>query len=90
MADDVWHWCEKTGVYGRTVTVKVKYADFRQVTRSRSFAAPVASREQLHEASLELVRSVYPLVTGVRLVGVTLSNFDADDDRQFSLQLPPA
>lgn len=90
MADDVWHWCEKTGVYGRTVTVKVKYADFHQITRSRSFAAPVHSREQLHEASLELLRSVYPLVIGVRLVGVTLSNFDADDDRQFSLQLPPA
>ena len=36
-ADDVWAWCEKTGAFGRTVTVKVKFADFHQVTRSRSF-----------------------------------------------------
>jgi DNA polymerase-4 len=30
MADDVWAWCEKTGERGRTVTVKVKWADFQQ------------------------------------------------------------
>src|SRR5580698_8779297 len=36
MADDVWAWCEKTGERGRTVTVKIKWADFQQSTRSRS------------------------------------------------------
>src|SRR6516225_9403344 len=36
MAADVWEWCEKARAFGRTVTVKVKFADFRQVTRSRS------------------------------------------------------
>ena len=39
MAADVWAWCEKAEAFGRTVTVKVKFADFRQVTRSRSFPA---------------------------------------------------
>ena len=29
MADDVWAWCEKAKAFGRTVTVKVKFADFR-------------------------------------------------------------
>jgi DNA polymerase-4 len=28
MADDVWAWCEKARSFGRTVTVKVKFADF--------------------------------------------------------------
>ena len=31
LANDVWDWCEKAEAYGRTVTVKVKFADFRQV-----------------------------------------------------------
>src|ERR1700744_1567057 len=39
MADDVWAWCERTSAFGRGVTVKVKYADFRIVTRSRTFGA---------------------------------------------------
>jgi DNA polymerase-4 len=75
MADDVWAWCEKTGARARTVTVKIKRADFQQATRSRSLPTPVASRAQLHEVSLGLIRSVLPAAKGIRLVGVTLSNF---------------
>ena len=75
MADDVWAWCEKTGGRGRTVTVKIKWSDFQQSTRSQSLPSPVADRATLHEASLGLIRSVFPPATGIRLVGVTLSNF---------------
>jgi DNA polymerase-4 len=76
MADDVWAWCEKTGSRGRTVTVKVKWGDFQQSTRSRSLSEPIASRAALHDLSLLLVRSLYPLTRGVRLVGVSLSNLE--------------
>ena len=75
MANDVWAWCQKRNSLGRTVTVKIKWADFRQTTRSKSFPIPVDSRAGLHNASLALVRSVFPPAKGVRLVGVTLSNF---------------
>ncbi len=75
MADDVWDWCESTARRGRCVTVKVKWSDFQQCTRSRSLPAAVNSRSALHAASLALVRSVFPPRKGVRLVGVTLSNF---------------
>ena len=75
MADDVWAWCEKSSQRGRTVTVKIKWADFQQSTRSQSFPLPVDSRAMLHAASLGLIRSVFPPPKGVRLVGVTLSNF---------------
>jgi DNA polymerase-4 len=34
--DKVWRHCESTGARGRTVTLKVKYTDFQQITRSRS------------------------------------------------------
>ncbi|HEX3430678.1 MAG TPA: DNA polymerase IV [Rhizomicrobium sp.] len=76
MADDVWRWCEKTRSFGRTITVKIKYADFRQATRSRTLPTPVASRALLHAVSRTLVRSVFPPAIGIRLVGVTMSGFD--------------
>jgi DNA polymerase-4 len=76
MADDVWAWCESTRAFGRTVTVKVKFADFQQVTRSRSYPGAVTRQAQLRQASLDLIRSVFPPGKGVRLVGVTVSNFE--------------
>jgi DNA polymerase-4 len=76
IADEVWAWCEKANAFGRTVTVKVKFADFRQVTRSRSFSVAIARRDLLQRASVELVRMLLPTVKGVRLLGVTVSNFD--------------
>jgi DNA polymerase-4 len=75
MADEVWIWCKKAKAFGRTVTVKVKFADFHQVTRSRSFKGRVTSHDLLRQTSLELIRSLFPPSQGVRLVGVTMSNF---------------
>ena len=77
MANDVWAWCEEAGSRGRTVTVKIKWADFQQSTRSRSMDAPIETRDRLHEVALDLIRSVFPPPKGIRLVGVTLSNFRA-------------
>jgi len=90
MADDVWAWCEKTGRRGRTVTVKVKWADFQNTTRSRTLAHLVTSREQLHAASLALIETVLPAAKGIRLVGVTLSGFAGAEDTEAreSLLLP--
>ncbi|CAN5500485.1 DNA polymerase IV [soil metagenome] len=76
MADDVWEWCEKRQAFGRTVTVKVKYGDFQQITRSRSFPEIVATQEGLRAATQALIRSVLPTEKGIRLVGVTVSNFE--------------
>lgn len=75
MADEVWDWCAKAQSFGRTVTVKIKYQDFQQITRSRTQPALVDSRDKLQEASIALVRSVLPTEKGIRLVGVTVSNF---------------
>ena len=90
MADDVWAWCEKTGRRGRTVTVKVKWADFQNTTRSRTLAQLVQTRDQLRAAGLALVETVLPAPKGIRLVGVTLSGFpDAEDTgARESLLLP--
>jgi DNA polymerase IV len=79
MADEVWTWCEKARMFGRTVTVKIKYADFQQATRSRTVSTPVRSRTALHAISLGLVRLVYPPAKGIRLLGVTVSGFETEE-----------
>ena len=47
MLDEAWAYCEKSGITGRTVTVKVKYADFQIVTRSHTGTAPFISNISL-------------------------------------------
>jgi len=66
--------CESARIVGRTVTLKVKYADFRQITRRSTVAAPIASRPALEAAALALLRPLFPCEKGVRLLGVTLSS----------------
>ena len=77
MADDVWAWCEKANARGRTVTVKIKWSDFQISTRSRSMQMTIQTREKLRQLALDLIRSAFPPPKGIRLVGVTLSNFQA-------------
>jgi DNA polymerase-4 len=79
MADDVANWCAQRQMFGRTVTVKAKFADFRQVTRSRTSPAAVTDAEQLRATAIDLIRTLYPVQLGIRLVGVTVSNFAASE-----------
>jgi DNA polymerase IV len=81
LADKVFGWCQKAGAYGRTATVKVKYADFEQATRRRSLPDVIADAPTLRGLCVDLVRSVYPLRAGVRLLGVTVSSFAASPSR---------
>jgi DNA polymerase-4 len=75
MADEVWRWCEKANSRGRTVTVKVKWANFQISTRSQSLETAIETKDKLHEVALGLIRSIFPPPRGIRLVGVSLSNF---------------
>ncbi|WP_343699114.1 DNA polymerase IV [Caulobacter sp.] len=75
LADKVFSWCETAQAYGRTATVKIKYADFEQATRRRSLADAIVDAATLRQLARDLVRSVYPLRAGVRLLGVTVSSF---------------
>ena len=77
----VWDHCGRTGSAGRTVTLKVKYSDFSQRTRSRTLARPVANRAELEAIGAELVGSILPLEKSVRLLGLSLSGFDHAEPR---------
>nr|WP_216726519.1 DNA polymerase IV [Hymenobacter siberiensis] len=74
LLEDVWEYCQRSGIRGRTVTLKVKFGDFQQITRSRSGVGLVPGPEVLARICRELVEGLFPLEKGVRLLGVTLSN----------------
>jgi DNA polymerase-4 len=76
IAREVSDHCERAGVTGRTVTVKVKYTDFQQITRSRTGTVPVADAADLERRSLELVRTIFPTPKKIRLLGVTVSSLE--------------
>jgi DNA polymerase-4 len=63
------------------VTLKVKYADFEQITRSRSRPTAVKGAEDLAALVGELLAQVFPPRGPVRLLGVTISNFEEHRQR---------
>jgi len=77
-------------VRGRTVTLKVKFADFRIITRSRSRLVPISDRSTLASISDDLLAAQFPMRKGVRLLGVSLSSLCAhagEVDTQMTLAL---
>jgi impB/mucB/samB family protein len=90
LVEEVWHYCDSMGVRGRTVTLKVKFADFQIITRSRSHQVPISDRSTLASISAELVAAQFPMRKGVRLIGVSPSSLCADAadvDTQMTLAL---
>jgi len=80
--------CERLHLFGRTVTVKVKYADFQQVTRAHTEGAPVESAPELSRRAEALLAPLFPSDKGVRLLGVTVSGFDEPGKAMDQLGFP--
>lgn len=78
LIDKVWRHCEDKGSRGRTVTLKVKFADFELISRSRRVAGTVGSRSDLEWASTELLKALFPIEKAVRLLGVSISGFSPE------------
>ncbi|WP_246022519.1 DNA polymerase IV [Pararhodobacter zhoushanensis] len=76
----VWRHTDDKGLKARTVVVKVKYADFQQITRSRTLSVPLASAAEMEALSFALLDPVFPVAKGIRLLGVTLSTLSGEDD----------
>jgi DNA polymerase-4 len=87
LVDKVWRYCERMNLRGRTVTLKVKYADFQQITRRRTDRAPFATQGALEELVSELVESLFPVSKGIRLLGVTLSALGQESGGERQLRL---
>ena len=69
LIDKVWRHCESTGNRGRTVTLKVKFADFEIISRSQSSSDPVRSRSELERVATGLLQKLIPFAEGRPPVG---------------------
>ena len=81
---------ERSGSAGRTVTLKIKFADFRIITRAKSFTAVIRDRATIRAAGQTLLAALCPVPLGVRLLGLTLSALaedEAEDDQQLDLAI---
>ena len=66
---------QKYGLKGRTITLKIKYSDFKQITRSFSFPQPVGDLETIASTSKQLLLATDLAEKKIRLLGISLSNF---------------
>ncbi|MES2000920.1 MAG: DNA polymerase IV [Pseudomonadota bacterium] len=90
IAGYAWARITRAEVRGRTVTLKVKFGDFTQITRSKSFPSPLASEAEFAAAGQALLRALHPLTKGIRLLGLGLHNLeesDAPGPRQLGLEI---
>jgi DNA polymerase-4 len=69
----VWRRIEEKGLAGRTVNLKLKYNDFRIVTRARSLDRQVSGRTEFLSIGSDLLRTLLPVERPVRLIGLGLS-----------------
>ena len=60
---------------GRTITLKIKYHDFKQITRSKTFQSRIDDLELIIATAKELLIATDPETTKIRLLGISLSNF---------------
>lgn len=70
----VWRDGDGTRNRGRTVTLRVKFADFEIMSRSRSVPTEVGCRDNLERLAVGLLQAAMPSPKAVRLLGVSLSS----------------
>jgi DNA polymerase-4 len=78
---------EHSEATGRTITLKVKFSDFRQITRSKTLQNYIRDFETLHKEVSEIRKSLKLEGTRIRLLGLSISNLETEDcdDRQLYL-----
>ena len=74
LSQRVTHSMKSKSVVGRTITLKVKYSDFTQVTRGQTLAQPVRGLDELKDILPVLLQKTEVGVRPIRLIGVTVSN----------------
>ena len=78
---------ESNKTSGRTLTLKVKYADYQQVTRSRTLTESVLEIDEMMKVAEELLELTEVGQKNVRLLGLALSNLDCEREEPEFVQL---
>jgi DNA polymerase-4 len=76
-SEDVGRQLRKLALKAKTVTIKIKHGDFKQITRSHTISSPTRSSETIYKEAKKLL-DAYPMKKQVRLIGVGVSGLVAE------------
>ena len=76
----------KKGIKGKSLTLKIKYKDFTQYTRSKTQEVYFDGNLDFYETAQKLWE-LRPFDKPVRLLGLSLSNLNISEKKQISVQL---
>lgn len=80
---------QKKNVAGKTVTLKVRYDDFETITRSTSFSHYIDRADDIGETAISLLEQTEVGQRKVRLLGITLSNLNLNEQGHFKqIEIP--
>ena len=82
IANELDNRLNKSRIAGKTVTLKIKYSDFTQHTRSKTLPYYIADKKLILETAKELLLQD-SLENSVRLLGITLSNLNTKGKRTY-------
>lgn len=82
LCDKLWRQCTAQALSGRTVVLKLKYADFQIVTRTRSGTSVFSSVEAIRSQAGSLLETLYPFERAIRLMGVTLTGLVTEEEEK--------
>lgn len=81
---------QRHNLVGKTLTIKIKYADFESITRSRTIENGYFHKEEINKTIDYLVENLQPFPKGIRLLGLGVSNFleeESGTGKQLKLEL---
>jgi DNA polymerase-4 len=86
LATDVWKRISKKVLTGKTLTIKIKYHDFRQVTKSKTSPIPLADEHYYLTFIREVMDEIDWQKAPIRLLGISISNFDKNNEYSADIQ----
>lgn len=91
IADELEGSLQRKNISGKTITLKIKYHDFRQITRSATIEEFTDSADVIYENIINLIQFTEAGVKKVRLLGISLSHLNTSPehcDEDVQLKLP--
>ncbi len=87
LVDRVTRRMRTAGRVGRTVVLRLRFADFTRATRSHTLPRPTAETQAILATARFLLATARPMVDrrGLTLVGISVANLDNDDALQLLL-----
>ena len=85
---DLYGRIKRRAFYGRTLTLKIKFDDFQQITRSRTVPFLLDSLPAIAQLSEQIFYDLSLQNRAVRLMGLSISNTLQEHEQAIQLRIP--